>query len=55
MKTRLFALLLCCLRLAAQDATTPGEVTIPYPTVTNLAVEWKIKGDDNLNGVVTVT
>jgi len=54
-KTRLFALLLCCLRLAAQDATTPGEVTIPYPTVTNLAVEWKIAGDDNLNGVVTVT
>jgi len=54
-KTRLFALLLCCLRLAAQDATTPGELTIPYPTVTNLAVEWKIKGDDNLNGVVTVT
>ena len=36
------------------DATVPGEVTTPYPTVANLAVEWLIKGDENLNGVVTV-
>src|SRR5262245_44150157 len=36
------------------DATTPGNVTTPYPTLINLAVEWQIEGDDNLNGVVTV-
>jgi hypothetical protein len=38
----------------AADATVPGEAASPYPTVTNLAVEWKIGGDDNLNGVVEV-
>ena len=38
----------------ALDATIPGEVTTPYPTITNLAVEWLIKGDDNLNAMVTV-
>jgi len=38
----------------AENATIPGEITTPYPTVINLAVEWKIKGDDNLNGVVAV-
>jgi len=38
----------------AGNATVPGEVTSPYPTITNLAVEWKIAGDDNLNGVVSV-
>ena len=36
------------------DATVPGEVSTPCPTIRNLAVEWKIKGDDNLNGTVTV-
>jgi hypothetical protein len=36
------------------DATTPGEVTTPHPTLINLGVEWRIDGDDNLNGVVTV-
>ncbi|MBI4877272.1 MAG: right-handed parallel beta-helix repeat-containing protein [Acidobacteria bacterium] len=46
---------LCALAAAmAQNATTPGEVSSPYPTLTNLAVEWKISGDDNLNGVVEV-
>ncbi|HUU26382.1 MAG TPA: right-handed parallel beta-helix repeat-containing protein [archaeon] len=39
---------------AADNATLPGEVSAPYPTITNLAVEWLIKGDDNNNGVVTV-
>jgi len=39
---------------AAEDATTPSDVSTPYPTITNLAVEWRIQGDDNLNGVVTV-
>ena len=38
----------------AADATIPGEVTTPYPTLTNLAVEWAIQGDDNLNAAVTV-
>ncbi len=36
------------------NATKPGEVTAPYPTITNLSVEWRIEGDDNLNGVVEV-
>ena len=38
----------------AQNSTTPGEITSPFPTVRNLAVEWKIQGDDNLNGIVAV-
>ncbi len=38
----------------AEDATKPGEVTTPYPTLIHLAVEWHIEGDDNLNGVVSV-
>jgi hypothetical protein len=36
------------------DATKPGEPTSPYPTLINLAIDWPIEGDDNLNGVVTV-
>lgn len=39
---------------AAQDFTIPGEATTPYPTIINLGVEWNIRGDDNLNGTVTV-
>lgn len=39
---------------AGQEATVAGEVTVPYPTLTHLAVEWKIEGDENLNGVVRV-
>jgi len=46
------------LRLAdpcpAGDNTVPGEVSTPYPTITNLAVEWLIKGDDNLDCAVEV-
>ena len=38
----------------ADNAATPGEVTTPYPTITNLAVEWVIAGDDNLNCVVNL-
>ena len=38
----------------AQDATVPGEVTAPYPTLTNISIDWEIEGDDNLNGVVEV-
>jgi hypothetical protein len=36
------------------NATVPGEVTTPYPTILNLAIEWKIEGDANLNGIVAV-
>ncbi len=38
----------------AQNKTIPGEITTPYPTIINLAVEWTIQGDDNQNGVVKV-
>lgn len=38
----------------AQNETIPGEITIPYPTIINIAIEWKIQGDDNQNGIVSV-
>ncbi|MEO8762717.1 MAG: right-handed parallel beta-helix repeat-containing protein [Ginsengibacter sp.] len=38
----------------AQHETIAGEVTAPYPTIINLALEWKIQGDDNLNSIVAV-
>lgn len=38
----------------AQSHTTPGELSSPYPTLNNLAIEWLIEGDDNHNGLVTV-
>src|SRR5512133_2195514 len=38
----------------AQNATTPGAVTLPYPTTQALSIEWAITGDANANGVVTV-
>jgi hypothetical protein len=47
-------LLTCTLPIFGQNAATPGEIITPYPTVTNLAVEWMITGDDNLNCVVAV-
>ncbi len=37
--------------LFAAKATQPGALSTPYPTLTNLAVEWLITGDDNLNAV----
>ena len=46
--------LIWCNLLYAGNATIPGEVSTPYPTVTNLAVEWLIQGDDDLDGTVTV-
>ena len=49
-----FAIILGREFASAQNATTAGDVTTPYPTIIHLAVEWKIRGDDNLNGVVTV-
>jgi len=38
----------------SQRAVVPGDVSLPYPTITNLSVEWKISGDDNLNSRVTM-
>ena len=40
--------------LHAADSTMPGEVTTPFPTITNLAVEWQIEGDDDLNATCEV-
>jgi hypothetical protein len=48
------ALAIGSMAAADDDATVPGEVTTPYPTILNLAIEWKIAGDANLNGTVTV-
>ncbi len=39
----------------SQAKTIPGKVTVLYPTLINLAVEWEIQGDANLNGVVNVS
>ena len=41
-------------RAFAQNATTPGAITMPYPTSQGVAIEWAITGDTNANGVVTV-
>jgi hypothetical protein len=38
----------------SQNKTIPGALTSPYPTLINLAVNWEIKGDDNMNGAVSV-
>ena len=50
----LFVLTLGSMAAADDNATVPGDVTTPYPTILNLAVEWKIAGDANLNGTVSV-
>ena len=42
------------MQVYSQNYTIPGAITTPYPTFRNLAVEWNIQGDDNLNGSVTV-
>ena len=41
-------------RARADNATIPVKLTTPFPTITNLAVEWTIRGDDNLNCTVEV-
>ncbi|MEQ1840504.1 MAG: hypothetical protein ABL994_08845, partial [Verrucomicrobiales bacterium] len=53
---RVSVLLLAPLALlaAADDAATPGDITLPFPTITNLAVEWQIKGDDDLDATCEV-
>ncbi|MEA2063281.1 MAG: right-handed parallel beta-helix repeat-containing protein [Gemmatimonadota bacterium] len=53
-KKATFFILLSWLPASAFDATEPGKVTTPYPTITNLAVEWLIKGDEDLDGTVEV-
>jgi hypothetical protein len=54
MRALLVLLIPAALPLFAGNATIPGEVTSPYPTLINLSIEWKISGDDNLNGRVEV-
>lgn len=44
----------CSINAFSQNNTIPGEVKSPYPTISNLAIEWYIGGDDNLNGSVSV-
>lgn len=39
----------CSFGAKTQDATTPGVLSGFYPTLVNLAVQWEISGDDNLN------
>ncbi|WP_255203914.1 right-handed parallel beta-helix repeat-containing protein [Myxococcus sp. AM011] len=36
------------------DATVPGAITLPFPTLHHLTVEWAFTGDANANGVVSV-
>jgi len=48
---RLLALLFLCSAAQAVDSLIPGEVITPFPTITNLAVEWQIEGDDDLDAV----
>ena len=55
MKTLAILLLsLMAVSLQAADRTTPREIETPYPTLTNLAVEWQIDGDDNLDATCEV-
>lgn len=38
----------------SQNATIPEDVVSPHPTITNLAIEWKVPTDEHLGGVVRV-
>jgi hypothetical protein len=38
----------------APDGTVPGELTFPNPTLHNVTILWKIAGDANDNGLVSV-
>ena len=38
----------------AQNATAPGTVSAPFPTLQAITLEWAIGGDADLDGVVTV-
>jgi len=55
MKTLAFLLVSSvAVSLHATDSITPGEITTPYPTINNLAVEWQIAGDDDLDATCEV-
>lgn len=38
----------------AQDATTPGEVSTPHPTIEHVTIDWAITGDADADGRVAV-
>ena len=40
--------------LHASDSTIPGEITTPFPTITNLAVEWQVDGDNDLDATCEI-
>ncbi len=48
------AMLLVAAPAAAQDGSTPGTPTSPFPTFINLSVDWPLGGDDDEDGVVTL-
>ncbi len=50
----LLALLLIAPAALAQDESTPGTPSSPYPTFIHLSVDWPLSGDDDRDGVVTV-
>lgn len=49
-----FCACLCLNDAFAQNASSPGTPTAPFPTIENLSIEWPISGDDNNNGSVAV-
>ena len=50
----IFAIPFFSIQAHAQNETVAEEITVPYPTIINLAIEWKIQGDDNQNGLVNI-
>ena len=50
----LLTLLLLSTQATAQNSTTPGTASAPFPTINNVALEWLIAGDADLDGVVGV-
>ena len=55
----MFGVLAVCLlsvtqTASAQNATTPGSLSSPFPTIQHLAVTWQISGDNNNNATATV-
>lgn len=48
------ALITIAASLFAQNHTVPGTLSLPYPTMENISVEWEIAGDQNGNAEVTV-
>ncbi len=52
--TLLLAAVLVSTLSHAGDATIPGEITTPFPTITNLAVQWQLEGDDDLDATCSV-